>query len=200
MASNDLIGKMVTDIRIRLQPEAYGLDYAEVILELDHVLLTIVPYGLDSDIGVSQLQEGFESIFSEPKYHTVWKVNPHRKSIQTIVDENKIRNDFFWGKLRRLLGIRPGIPKDYRPYGVEYRENRLHNLKNQTITDLLAYEDSTDKCFIELENGMFFTEVTTAPHGTGYAGLHWFENLQSLEERHGTDYRRLSEASPNESE
>ncbi|MCC6414056.1 MAG: hypothetical protein IT270_20575 [Saprospiraceae bacterium] len=200
MTSLDLIGRVVTDIKIRYQPEAYGLDHAEVILELDHVLLTIVPYGLDSDIGVSQLQDGFESIFSESKYQNVWLVNPLKKTINFVVQEQRQIAQSFWGRLKRLFGIHPGIPKDYRPYGVEYRENPLHNLKNQTIIDLLAYEDSTDKCFIELENGMLFTEIQTAPNGTGNAGLHWFENLQSLKKRYGTKHQRLSEVSPNESE
>lgn len=200
MTSIYLIGKVITDIQIRLQMEIYGLDKAEVFLELDHVVLTTIPFFLDSDIQEYQLPEGCESIFSEPKYHTEWLINPLNKTMKTIVQEQKARAQSLWRRLKRLLAIQPSIAKDYRPYAVEYHENRLHKLKNQTITDLLEYEDSTDKCFIELGNGMLITAVAMAHHGTGNAGLHWFENLESLEKRHGTDYRRLSEASPKESE
>ena len=52
------------------------------------------------------------------------------------------------------------------------------------------FEDS-DVGFIELENGYILTETIMSPHGTGMAGLNYYESLESFEESCGTDYKRI---------
>ena len=54
------------------------------------------------------------------------------------------------------------------------------------------FDDSDSAGFIELENGYIITETIMSPHGTGAAGLNYFESLENFEERCGTDYKRVS--------
>ena len=53
------------------------------------------------------------------------------------------------------------------------------------------FDDSDSVGFIELENGFIITETIMSPHGTGMAGLNYFESLESFEESCGTDYKRI---------
>ena len=45
--------------------------------------------------------------------------------------------------------------------------------------------------FLELENGFIISETISSPHGTGAAGLNFYENLSDFEECCGSDYKRL---------
>ena len=60
--------------------------------------------------------------------------------------------------------------KDYQPYKVDYRENKLKHIKDRKIIDFLWYDDESEKGFILLDNGYLITETNFAPHGTGLAG------------------------------
>lgn len=84
-----------------------------------------------------------------------------------------------------------GIPKEYKVYKTEYRENKLKFLKNQKIIDFLMFDDSDSVGFLELENGYIITETMISPHGTGMAGLNYYDNLKSFEEYCGTGYKRI---------
>jgi len=53
------------------------------------------------------------------------------------------------------------------------------------------FEDDDSVGYIELENGYIITENIMAPHGTGAAGLTFFENSTEFEKRCGTDYKKI---------
>ena len=64
-------------------------------------------------------------------------------------------------------------------------------MKAQKIINFLQFEHTVSSGFIELENGFIITEQIMAPHGTGMAGLHFYENLADFEKRCGTGYNKL---------
>ena len=61
--------------------------------------------------------------------------------------------------------------------------------------DLLMGIEDSEVGFIELENGYIITETIMSPHGTGMAGLNYYESLESFEESCGTDYKRIKNKS-----
>jgi len=63
--------------------------------------------------------------------------------------------------------------------------------QNQRITNFIQINNSLDRGFLELENGMMITEVAVAPHGTGLAGLRFFETRSDFELVVGVDYNCL---------
>ncbi|MDO1500609.1 hypothetical protein Q2T40_10750 [Winogradskyella maritima] len=70
-------------------------------------------------------------------------------------------------------------------------EHKLHAIRNQKIIDFLMLEDSDSAGVIELENGFLLTETSMFFHGTGLAGLNYYENLQDFEKDNGIDYLRF---------
>ena len=44
------------------------------------------------------------------------------------------------------------------------------------------FDDSDSVGFLELENGYIITETIISPHGTGAAGLNYYESLESFKE------------------
>jgi hypothetical protein len=81
-----------------------------------------------------------------------------------------------------LFGHNP-LPKEYAPYKVEYRENKIRHLMNRTIADYLWEDNGPEKGFFELDNGYLISDRYIAPHGTGYAGLHYYESIEHLKGR-----------------
>ena len=118
-------------------------------------------------------------------------INPEGKTIQEVLAAKKRRETSFFGRFKKAIGLGEGIPREYRVYKTEYRENKLKYLKNQQVVDFLMFDDSDSVGFLELENGYIITAVTMSPHGTGAAGLHYYESLGSFEESCGADYKRL---------
>jgi hypothetical protein len=76
--------------------------------------------------------------------------------------------------------------------GVEYRVNSLKHVINRTIVDYWWESDRTEKGFFELDNGYFISEQYMAPSGTGLAGLHLYDSLDSLKKMKGDHLRPFS--------
>ena len=194
MKTQEIIGRIITDIFVWSKMEVGGLDEAEVSIQLDNGKLIGIPRDFKSENIEKELRTDSESLFSDlsdiPEYH----INPEGKTIQEVLDAKKKRESSFLGRLKKAVGLGEGIPKEYKVYKTEYRENKLKFLKNQEIIDFLMFEDS-DVGFIELENGYILTEMIISPHGTGMAGLNYYESLKSFEESCGTDYKRIKNKS-----
>lgn len=60
------------------------------------------------------------------------------------------------------------------------------------ITDLLKFNEFESLLFIELANGIYFSEVLVSPHGTGMAGFYLVNDLNKLESLFGKNYIRLT--------
>ena len=190
MNAKELIGRRIEDILVWRRLEVGGLDLAKVYLKLDGGTIIRIPWDFQEERIERLPKEQTQSLFSDMKDHPIHYVNPRGKSINEIVENQKRRNTSLFGKVRKLLGFHEVIPKDYKPYKTEYRENKLKQIKNQGIVNFLMFEDDSAG-FLELENGYIITETTMAPHGTGAVGLNYYTSLKHFEESHGTDYKRL---------
>ena len=194
MNTTEIIGRTITDIFVWSKMEVGGLDEAEVSIQLDNGKLIGIPWDFESENIEKELRTDSESLFSDLSDIPVHSVNPEGKTIQEVLDAKKKRESSFLGRLKKAVGLGEGIPKEYKVYKTEYRENKLKFLKNQEIIDFLMFEDSDSVGFIELENGYIITETIISPHGTGMAGLNYYESLQDFEESCGNEYKRMKKS------
>jgi hypothetical protein len=190
MELKEIINSKIVDIWVWYKSEPYGLDEAEVFLQIDNDLLLDIPYSFTEEIWVKQIDKKVESLFKDLSDTPICHVNKEGKSIMEVIELEKRRSNTWMGKLKNIFSIKT-IPKEYLPYKVEFIENRLKNIKNRIIIDFLYFEDSLDKGFLLLDNGYIITETTMANHGTGLAGLNIYDSLEKFEERFGKDYKRL---------
>lgn len=65
------------------------------------------------------------------------------------------------------------------------------DLRGKQITDIIIYQDDTDRALLELNNGKIITEVNVAPVGIA-VGLYVYSSIKDVEKKFGQDYRRLS--------
>jgi len=195
MNTKDLIGKTITDIFVRSKMEFGGLDEADVFIELENERIIAMPWDFESENREQEPGKDWKSIFSDLSDVAELHINPERKTIAEILDAQKKSAASVSGRIKRLLGIPEGISQAYKPYKVQYKENRLKYIKNQKIADFLMLEDAGSAGFLELENGYIITETKMSPHGTGMAGLNYFENLSVFEDSCGTNYKRLNDKS-----
>lgn len=195
MNTQEIIGLTITDIFVWSKTEVGGLDEAEVSVQLENGKLIGIPWDFESDNIEKSLRKGSESLFSDLRDIPVHSINPDEKTIQEILNAKKNRKPSFFERIKKALGLGEGIPKEYRVYKTEYRENKLKYLRNQKIIDFLMFENSYSCGFLELENGYIITETTMSPHGTGMAGLNYYESLNIFEERCGSDYKRMKNKS-----
>ncbi len=191
MNTNQIIGRVITDIVVWSKMEVGGLDEAQVCIKLDNGKIIGIPWDFESEDLERKPKKNSESLFSDlsdiPEYH----INPEGKTIQEVLDAKKKRETTFWGRIKKAVGWSEGIPREYRVYKTEFRENKLKYLQHQKIVDFLLFDDADFAGFIELSNGYIITETITSPHGTGMAGLNYYESLKSFEESCGTDYKRI---------
>lgn len=193
MNTKETIGRTITDILVWSKLEVDGLDEASVFIQLDNGKIIGIPWSFESTGLERQPKEGAESLFTDFSDIPVHYINPERKTVKEVLDAKAKREASFFGKIKKAFGLREGVPKEYRVYKTEYRENKLKYLKNQKITDFLMIEEFNSVGFFELENGYIITEVAFGPHGTGAAGLEYYENIYDFEENYGNEYLRITE-------
>lgn len=192
MLIKDILGKTITNIYLISGIEQEWLDTADCLIELDNALLIGIPSGHSNEVWEREPDPAARSLFINladiPSYH----VNKEGKSIKEVADAYQKRKNSFLGKIKKALFGEEKLPKEYRPYKVEYRENKLKYIQQAKIADFLWYDEAGESGFFVLDNGYIITEKTMAPSGTGQAGLHYFESLESLEKAKGNDYKRLN--------
>lgn len=189
----EIIGKAITDIRCKYGKEDGWLDTAECFIQLDNKFYIDIPYGQSKEVLVIEPDPDAKSIFGDlsdiPHYH----VNKEGKTIAEVAEAHKKRNQNIFNRLKKVLfDYEPPI-KEYKPYKVEYQENKLKCIITRTIVDYLWKSDGTEKGFFELDNGYLISDQYMAPHGTGLAGLHYYDSLSSLKERKGDNLKRYTE-------
>lgn len=193
MNTKEIIGRTITDIFVWSKMEVGGLDEAEVFIQLDNGKIIRFPWDFEDENIENQPPKDSESLFTDLSDILEYHINAEEKSIQEILDTKKKRESTFFGRIKKMVRISEVIPREYRPYKTEYRENKLKYLKNQLIVDFLMFENYDSVGFIELENGYILTETKMSPQGTGMAGLNYFGNLICFENRYGTNYKRIKE-------
>ena len=191
MNIKDLIGHQIKDILVWSKLELGGLDEAEVFIKLENGKTIGIPWDFDTKDIEQKIRKGARSLFVNLADIPVYEINPEGKTIAEVLAAKEKRANSFFGRIKKVFGIKEGIPKEYRIHKTSYVENKTKYLQNQKIVDFLVFENSDSVGFLELENGYLISETTMAPHGTGMAGLNFYENLQKFESNCGTDYKRL---------
>ncbi len=191
MTTKEIIGRTITDIFVWSKMEVGGLDEAEVLIQLDNGKTIRIPWDFEAKNIENKPKIDSESLFTDLSDIAEYHINPEGKTIQEILNAKKEKESTILGRIKKALGLSEGIPEEYRPYKVEYRENKLKYLKNQKIVDFFIFDDYDSVGFIELENGYIITETMMSPHGTGMAGLNYYESLKSFEDSCGKDYKRM---------
>lgn len=191
MNTADLIGRRIDDILVWSTMEVGGLDKAEVFIQLDNGIVTTIPWDFDSENIECQVHCNAISLFADLRDYPVYQINPKEKTIAEILNAKKKREFSLIGRMMRVLGIKEGVSREYRIHKTEYRENKLTYIQHQTIVDFLVFDDSDSAGFIELENGYIITKTTAVPHGTGMAGLNFYETLEAFKLSRGSDYKRM---------
>jgi len=142
---------------------------------------------------VRELDPAAKTIFGDLSDIPEYYVNKEGKSISEISEAYQKRKRNIFNRVKKILfGYEVPI-KEYQPYKVEYHENKLKYLHNRIIVDYLWENEGFDKGFLALDNGYFISEQTMAPSGTGLAGLHYYDSLESLKKRKGENLSRFSD-------
>jgi hypothetical protein len=192
MKINELIGKTVTNIFSLVEVNDYGLDIGECFIELDNNFIIEIPFEYTEDIRIKKLNRKAVSVFKNLKDIPFYLVNKDKKSISELTEKyQKQRQSIFNRILRFLFGYEP-VLKDYVPYKTEYKENKLKHIKGRKITDILWYDDESEKSYFLLDNGYLITETTVSPYGLGLAGLNYYESLNDLENEKGNEYFKIT--------
>lgn len=202
MVLKELIGKTITNIFEILNYEDGGLDKGECFVELDDTLIIDIPYSfeaLDDEIRFKKLDETAVTIFEDlDKLYPVYHVNKDGKSIKEIVDKYALTKPTLLERVKRLItgknsSSQPKHVTEYKPYKVEYAENKFKYIKGRSIKDLITFGGDDEKYFLELDNGYLITETNFSPNGTGTIGINLYENLNDIINWKGNDYKRASE-------
>ncbi|GDX48252.1 hypothetical protein LBMAG25_10700 [Bacteroidota bacterium] len=190
MQTEEIIGTTVTNIYSLVKMEVGGLDTGECFVELDNKTIVDIPFGFSDEIWVKELDKNALSLFADlSDYH----VNKDGKTVGEIAANYQRKKRTIFNRLRKVFFGHDIAIKDYQPYKVEYREDKLKNLKDRKIVDFLWYADDSEKGLILLDNGYIITETTIAPHGTGLAGLNVYQSINDLTNAKGNDYSKLTD-------
>lgn len=197
MKLEEIIGKTVTNIYSLVTMEVGGLDSGECFIELDNKYIIDIPFNNSNEIWLKDLNKNAVSLFADLSDYPVYYVNNENKTIGEIAHKYQRKGQHIFNKLRKLFFGQENVIKEYQPYKIEYRENKLKHIKNQKVINFIWYNDDSEKGLILLENGYLITETNFAPHGTGLAGLNYFENLENLIACRGNDYLKLTDQNGN---
>ena len=192
MLVKELIGRVVTNIYATCGVTQGWLDTAECFVELDNILIIDIPYGFSENVWIKELDPKATSTFGNLDDIPTYLVNKENKTIGEIAEAYHKRKKTIFNKIKEMFLGKEVIPREYRPYKVEYRENPLKHIRHRKIADFLWYDEEDIKGFLVLDNGYVISETTMSPRGTGQAGLNLYESVEDLSDVKGTDYKLLS--------
>ncbi len=193
MRIEELIHQKITNIYSSVKMEVGGIDSGECYLEIDNEMIIHIPFAFDDNLSLKVLDKDATSLFADFSDYPVYYLNNETKTAGEYVDNFQLRKPTFFNRLRNKLFGHEIAKKDHQSFKVDYKENRLKNIKNRKIIDFLWYADESEKSFILLDNGYLITEINIAPHGTGLVGLHLYENLNDMINAKGKNYFKLTD-------
>ena len=193
MKTEEIIGKTITNIYSLVKMEVGGLDTGECFIELNNKFIIDIPFGKSEDIWLKELNKKAKGLFDDLADYPVYHVNKDNRTIRAVSENHLQQRQSIFSKLRNVFYGKHNAIKEYQPYKTDYRENKLKHIKDRIIVDFIWYAEDCDKGLFLLDNGYLITETVVAPHGTGLTGLNYFENLESLIERRGYEYSKLSD-------
>lgn len=191
MLIEDIFGKTITNIYATFGIDQGWLDTADCFIELDNKLIIGFPYGFDKNVWVREIDKESVSLFKNLEDYPVYHVNKERKSIEEIAKSYQKRKNNILYKIRNALFGKELEIKEYQPYLIEYKENKVKYIQNSKIVDFLWYDDDSIKGLFLLENGYIISETQMSPSGTGMAGLNYYESLDELSASKGDDFKSL---------
>jgi len=192
MLIEEIIDKAVTNIYSLVKLESGGLDTCECFIELDNKTIIDIPFGDNDDIWIKELPKEAVSLFADLSDYPFYHVNKDKKTIGEIaIKYQKRKLNIFNRLINTVFGYDIKV-KEYKPYRVEYKENKLKNIKGRKIIDFIWYPDDIDKGFFLLDNGFLITDTTVAPNGTGFVGLNYYESIEFVTNRKGKDYLKIT--------
>lgn len=192
MNTKELIGQKIKDILVWSKMEVGGLHEAEVFIQLENGTVVDIPHSFEKVNIEKKIDKKVNSLFADLSDYPEYHINQEGKTISEVLESKKQRESTWSGRIKKKLGYGEAIPKEYKPYKTEYKENNIKYLKDQLITDFLMFEDSEGEGFLELENGYIITARHFAPHGIG-TGLKYYHSVKDFESICGTDYQRLTD-------
>ena len=194
MLTNELIGKTITNIYQIVEFEHYGLDKGECFVELDNKIIIDIPFGESEEVWIKDLNKKAVSLFNDLNDYPVYHVNPEGKTIKEIADKYQKERRTIYNRIKKIIfGLDVSI-KEYKPYKVEYRENKLKYIRNKTIIDFIWFPDEVEKGYLLLDNGYLISETTVANNGTGLAGLNYYKTIEEIAERYNSKFVRLTDS------
>lgn len=193
MRIEEIIDKTVTNIYSLVTLEVGGLDTGECFIELDNKYLIDIPFGYSDEIWLKELHKDAVSLFTDLSDYPFYFINKDNKTVGEIVKKYKQKRRNIFNKLGKFLFGQDILIKEYQPYKVEYRENPLKHIKERKIVDFIWYTDDNDKGLFLLDNGYLISETIVAPHGTGLAGLNYYESIKDLKGSRGDKYLKLTD-------
>lgn len=193
MHTEEIIGKTVINIYSLVTMEVGGLDKGECFIELDNKYIIDIPFAKSGDIWLKDLNKDAVSLFADLSDYPIYQVNKDNKTVGENTENYQRQRLNIFNRLRKFLFGQDIVMKACQRYKVEYRENKLKHIKDRKIVDFIWYADDSDKGLFLLDNGFLISETTVAPHGTGLAGLNYFESLENLTERRGNEYFKLTD-------
>src|SRR5258706_14718645 len=101
----------------------------------------------------------------------------------------KMKYYFLFGK---IPAVQRKAIKEYEPYKIEWKENKLKYIKGSVIKDLIIFGEDDEKAFLELDNGYFISETNFSMNGTGRIGINLYEKLSDITTRKGNNFKRIS--------
>jgi hypothetical protein len=192
MRIQSILGQQIIDISTFFTNEGQ-LDQAMIFIELSSGLITETPWNGEQPLAVNKKNKHANSIFKDLSDLPVFHVNPGAQRIDDIAKryQQKI-NSLPYKMAKFLFGYQPRI-NEYLSHKVTYVDNKWKYVKGRTIVDVLWYPACPDqRGFLLLDNGFLISETNTAFAGTGMAGMHYYESLDTLELLKGTQYERLT--------
>ncbi|HRO77000.1 MAG TPA: hypothetical protein PLP27_12735 [Crocinitomicaceae bacterium] len=148
MQTKELIGKTITDIYEVLTVEVGGLDTSECFIQLDNSFYIDFPFDGKQNIQTITLTENAVSLLSGLLDVPVYHVNKDSKTVGEIADNYQRQKRKLYNRLRKFLFNKDVEISDYNPHKVEYRENKLKNLKDRKIIDFfLVYRRHRERIF-----------------------------------------------------
>lgn len=180
-----IIGKTITNIYCISGVQDEWLDTAECYIELDRTITIRIPSGYSKEIFICEPDEKAESLFGNFEDYPHYHVNKEKKSIEEIRDRYNRRKKNIFNRIRKVLFGHEITMDEYRPYKIEYMEDKMKYIPNRKIVDILWFEGEKEEGYLLLDNGYLVSETIMSPSGTGLAGLNYYESLEDLEKIKG---------------
>lgn len=192
MRIEELIGKSITNIYQFIEIEQGWLDKADCYIELDKELIIGIPFGYSEDVWIRQLDDKAKSIFADLSDIPIYHVNKEGKSIGEIAASYQKKKRNIFNRIRKALFNYEVVNNAYKPYKIEYRENKIKYLVDRKITDFIWYEEEIEYGYLLLDNGYLITETGMSPSGTGQAGINYYESIDTLIKSKGENFIRIT--------